>query len=37
MKLTIIHQESYLRTELILRTLFGTFYIVLPHAFILSF
>jgi hypothetical protein len=37
MKLTIVHEESYSRTELILRTLFGAFYIVLPHAFILFF
>lgn len=37
MKLTVVHQESYSRTELILRTLFGAFYIVLPHAFILFF
>ena len=37
MKLSIVHQEFYSRTELILRTLFGAFYIVLPHAFILFF
>ena len=37
MKLTVVHQESYSRTEVILRTLFGAFYIVLPHAFILFF
>ena len=37
MKLTVVHQESYSRTELILRTLFGAFYIVLSHVyFILS-
>ena len=37
MKLTIVHEESYSRTELILRTLFGAFYIVLPYDFILFF
>jgi len=37
MKLTIKHQEKYSRGELILRTLFGLFYIVLPHLFILFF
>lgn len=37
MKLTVVHQESYSRTELFLRTLFGAFYIVLSHAFILFF
>jgi hypothetical protein len=31
MKLSIVHQESYSRLELILRTLFGAFYIILPH------
>lgn len=37
MKLSIVHQESYSRLELILRTLFGAFYIILPHFFILFF
>ena len=37
MKLTIKHQEKYSRGELLLRTLFGAFYIYLPHGFILMF
>ena len=37
MKLSIVHQESYSRSELILRTLFGPLYITLPHYFILFF
>lgn len=37
MILSIVHQESYSRLELILRTLFGAFYIILPHFFILFF
>jgi Domain of unknown function (DUF4389) len=37
MKVTIKHQESYSRGELILRTLFGAFYIILPHMFVLLF
>jgi hypothetical protein len=37
MKLTIQHQESYSRGELLLRTLFGWIYILIPHAFILLF
>jgi hypothetical protein len=37
MKLTIEHQESYSRGELILRTLFGFIYIMIPHAFLLAF
>lgn len=37
MKLEIKHQESYSRGELILRTLFGWLYILLPHAFVLFF
>lgn len=37
MKLTIQHQETYSRGELILRSLFGIFYITLPHMFILAF
>ncbi len=37
MKLKVKHQERYSRLELILRTLFGIFYIALPHYFILLF
>lgn len=37
MKLKVRHQESYSRLELILRTLFGIFYIVIPHYFLLFF
>lgn len=37
MKLTIKHQETYSRGELILRSLFGGIYIVLPHIFVLFF
>jgi hypothetical protein len=35
MQLTITHQDSYSRGELLLRTFFGFFYITLPHAFLL--
>lgn len=37
MKLTISHQETYSRSELLLRSFFGIFYIMLPHMFILMF
>ena len=37
MKLSIQHQESYSRGELLLRTFFGWLYIFIPHAFILMF
>lgn len=37
MLLEIKHQESYSRGELLLRTIFGYFYIVLPHVFVLAF
>ncbi|MFC2100367.1 DUF4389 domain-containing protein [Bacteroidota bacterium] len=37
MKLSISYQESYSRAELLLRTLFGFIYIVLPHMFLLFF
>ena len=37
MTFDVKHQEEYSRGELILRTLFGYFYIVLPHVFILLF
>lgn len=35
--LKIQHQESYSRGELLLRTFFGFFYIVIPHAFMMWF
>jgi hypothetical protein len=37
MILTIQHQESYSRGQLLLRTLFGGIYIVFPHFFLLYF
>ena len=37
MTLEIKHQESYYRGELLLRSFFGFFYIILPHAFLLMF
>ena len=37
MKLTITHQERYPRSELLLRSIFGVIYIVLPHVFLLFF
>ena len=37
MKLTIVHQESYSRGELLLRTFFGFLYIAIPHGFLLFF
>lgn len=37
MILEITHQESYSRGELLLRTILGYFYIILPHAFLLFF
>jgi hypothetical protein len=36
MKLSISHQDRYSRGELILRTLFGYFYIGIPHGFMLG-
>jgi hypothetical protein len=36
MKLSITHQERYSRGELILRTLFGWIYILIPHGFLLG-
>lgn len=36
-KLTIQHQETYSRGELLLRSFFGLFYITLPHAFMMAF
>ena len=37
MKLTVKHQENYSRIELLIRTLFGFFYIMIPHGFLLFF
>ena len=37
MKLTITHQESYSRIELLLRTFFGWLYMAIPHGIILMF
>ncbi len=37
MKYGVKHQESYSRGELLLRTIFGGFYIALPHALVLIF
>jgi hypothetical protein len=37
MKLTITHQESYSRGELLLRTFLGLIYLYLPHAFLMFF
>ncbi len=37
MKVFIQHQASYSRGELILRTLFGIIYIMIPHMFVLIF
>ena len=37
MKLTVQHQESYSRGELLLRTFFGWLYIMIPHGFVLLF
>ncbi|MBI2967033.1 MAG: DUF4389 domain-containing protein [Bacteroidetes bacterium] len=37
MQLSIKHQESYSRGELLLRSFFGIFYIVIPHYFVLAF
>ena len=37
MKLIIQHQEKYSRLQLLLRTFFGSIYIVLPHSFLLFF
>jgi len=37
MKLNITYQERYSRLELLLRFIFGVFYIALPHAFLLFF
>ncbi|MCU0290348.1 MAG: DUF4389 domain-containing protein [Acidobacteria bacterium] len=37
MKLTIQHQDSYSRGQLLLRTFFGFLYILIPHAILLFF
>ena len=37
MTLSITHQETYSRGQLILRALFGAFYIGIPHGFLLFF
>lgn len=37
MKLTITHQESYSRADLLLRTFFGILYITIPHMFLMIF
>jgi hypothetical protein len=37
MKLDIKYQDSFSRGELLLRTLFGGFYIVIPHFFVMIF
>lgn len=37
MKLKVTHQEKYSRLQLLARTFFGLFYIMLPHAFLLFF
>ncbi|MBN9295303.1 MAG: DUF4389 domain-containing protein, partial [Flavobacteriia bacterium] len=37
MKIDVRLQESYSRGELLLRTFFGLFYIIIPHAFCLLF
>jgi hypothetical protein len=37
MKLSIRYQETYSRGQLLLRTFFGAFYILIPHAFAMLF
>ncbi len=37
MRFDIVHQDSYSRGELLLRTFFGVIYIAIPHFFVLSF
>jgi hypothetical protein len=37
MKITITYQETYSRSELLLRSFFGAFYIGIPHVFLLLF
>ena len=35
--LNIVHQESYSRGQLLLRSFFGFIYIIIPHMFVLAF
>ncbi len=37
MRLKVTHQEKYSRLQLLARTFFGAFYIMLPHGFLLLF
>ena len=37
MKLTVVYQDHYSCSELLLRSIFGIFYIILPHLFLLIF
>lgn len=37
MKISIRHQETYSRGELLIRTFFGWLYIIIPHVFVLMF
>ncbi len=37
LKFNIVHQESYSRGELLLRSFFGWLYIIIPHGFLLLF
>jgi len=37
MKFDILHQEHYSRGELLLRSILGFFYILIPHGFLLGF
>lgn len=37
MNITVTYQESYSRKDLLLRTFFGPFYIILPHIFLMYF
>ncbi|KAB2915656.1 MAG: DUF4389 domain-containing protein [Bacteroidetes bacterium] len=37
MKISVTYQENYSRGDLLLRSFFGAFYIVLPHVFMLFF
>lgn len=37
MKLEIQHQDTYSKKELLLRSFFGVFYMIIPHLFLLTF
>ena len=37
MELKVVHQPTYSRNQLLLRSIFGFFYIVIPHVFVLLF